>query len=141
MARKLIGPNFKTELDAAGCPNIGWGADGLIEVHALTGGVYERVTLTCEVGQDAVDVRTAEVVGTYSCVTEAQITAIKAVLTAHNPAVAFEPDTAKRNLDAMLAARKKERMKTLKQAIDDLPEAEQKVPHLLLVEIEALQEG
>lgn len=89
MPMKLFGPNFQAELTAAQCPAVQLGGDGTIETHVQTGDIYYRVKITCEVGQSAVDVRTAEIVGTYPCVTELQIVAIKAVLTAHNPATAL----------------------------------------------------
>jgi len=87
--QKIIGPTFKSEIDAAGCPELQWGADGVIECHVLTSGVYYLVKITCEVGGTAVETRIAEIVGTYPCITEAQIVAVKKCLTAHDPGSAL----------------------------------------------------
>ena len=87
--QKIIGSTFKSEIDAAGCPELQWGADGVIECHVLTSGVYYLVKITCEVGGSATETRIAEVLGTHSCITEAQLIAVKACLTAHDPGSAF----------------------------------------------------
>jgi len=87
--QKIIGPTFINEINAAGCPELQWGADGLIECHVLTSGVYYLVKITCEVGGTAVETRIAEIVGTYTCITEAQLIAVKKCLTAHDPGSAL----------------------------------------------------
>jgi len=99
MAQKLIGPAFSSELAAAGLTGlpVGVGLDGVIETHVLAGGVYYLVKITCEAGGSAVETRIAETVGSYPCVTEAQVTALKMCLTNHDPAAAL-PDAAKQTL-------------------------------------------
>lgn len=87
MAQKVIGPSFVNEIAAAGLTGlpIGFGSNGDIETHILSGDVYYLVKITCEVGGSAVETRIAETVGTYPCITEAQLTTVKACLTAHDP--------------------------------------------------------
>lgn len=81
MAQKILGPTFPAELKAAGCASVSLGDDGLLECHDQQN---RLVRITCDVGGTAVAVRTPDS-GNFAQLTDAQIAAIEAVLTAHDP--------------------------------------------------------